>query len=149
MDPRHVPGMSLPTLIHDIHLKYNQTYWSVSLDAVTTGGGTIRANCVAAMDTGTTLIYLPERLVSAFYRSIGGRPASQYGEGFWTYPCAANLNINFVFGGHGFSLDPRDFSLGRTSSRSLDCIGSVLSLSGGNGFPENLAIIGDAFLKVC
>ena len=100
------------------------------------------------MDTGTTLIYLPERIVSAFYRAIGGRPASQYGEGFWTYPCAANLNINFVLGGHAFSLDPRDFSLGPTSSRSLDCIGSVLSLHSKRGFPDDLAIIGDSFLKV-
>ncbi|KZV64006.1 Asp-domain-containing protein [Peniophora sp. CONT] len=125
----------------------SQTYWSVSLDAVTAGGNTVRANCVAAIDTGTTLIYLPERLTAAFYRAIGGRPASQYGDGFWTYPCAANLNINFVFGGHGFSLDPRDFNLGHTSSRSSDCIGAVLSLHSGQGFPDNLAIIGDAFLK--
>ena len=44
-----------------------------------------------------------------------------------------------------YSVQVKDFNLGKTSSRSKDCIGGVLSMD--DGFPSNLAIVGDAFLK--
>jgi hypothetical protein len=42
----------------------------------------LRYRCVQAIDTGTTLIYVPDSIASALYRSIpGAKPANQYGDG--------------------------------------------------------------------
>ena len=38
-----------------------------------------------------------------------------------------------------------DFNLGRTASGSTMCVGGVLAM--GDGFPDDLVIVGDAFLK--
>jgi hypothetical protein len=38
-----------------------------------------------------------------------------------------------------------DFNLGKVSSGGSMCVGGVLGI--GSGFPDNLAIVGDAFLK--
>ncbi|KAI0033024.1 aspartic peptidase domain-containing protein [Vararia minispora EC-137] len=99
----------------------SRTYWSVGLDAILTNDIPIRADIFAAIDTGTTLIYLPASLADALYKSLGGRRAAQYGQGFYTYPCAARLSISLVLGGHALALDPRDFNLGHTSRGSGEC----------------------------
>lgn len=74
----------------------------------------------AAIDSGTTLIYVPKAVASAIYRQIpGARQAdAQYGEGFWTYPCNSRPNIQLGFGDNYFALSPVDFNLGRTGSGS-------------------------------
>jgi len=100
----------------------------------------------AAIDTGTSLIYVPDALASTFYGLIpGSKPASQYGPGFWTVPCYSVEHIYLSFEGHRFAINPSDFYLGRVSASSKDCVGGVLSI--GNRLPPNLAIIGDEFLK--
>jgi len=104
------------------------------------------AKLTAAIDTGTSLIYVPHALASSFYGLIpGSKPASQYGSGFWTVPCYSVKHIELSFGGHRFAIHPSDFYLGRVSARSTDCVAGILSI--GNHLPPNLAIIGDEFLK--
>jgi hypothetical protein len=122
-----------------------------------------------AIDTGTSLIYVPPTIASAFYSLIpGSKRASQYGSGkpspllchvlketkiipiyagFWTVPCFSVKQIELSFNEHRFAINPRDFYLGRVSARSTDCVAGILSM--GNGLPANLAIIGDEFLKSC
>lgn len=121
-----------------------------------------------AIDTGTSLIYVPPTLASAFYSLIpGSKRANQYGPGkppppspsahefenkgpyagFWTVPCFSVKQIELSFNGHRFAINPRDFYLGRVSARATDCVAGILSM--GNGLPANLAIIGDEFLKSC
>jgi len=99
-----------------------------------------------AIDTGTSLIYVPPTIASAFYGLIpGSKRASQYGSGFWTVPCFSVKQIELSFNEHRFAINPRDFYLGRVSARSTDCVAGILAM--GNGLPANLAIIGDEFLK--
>jgi hypothetical protein len=128
-----------------------------------------------AIDTGTSLIYVPSALASAFYGLIpGSKRASQYGSGelshmkgrqslkrfpsgvpfffliqigFWTVPCFSVKQVELSFDGYRFAINSSDFYLGRVSASSTDCVGGVLSI--GNGLPSNLAIIGDEFLKSC
>ncbi|KAH8119288.1 acid protease [Phellopilus nigrolimitatus] len=101
---------------------------------------------VQAIDTGTTLIYLPDEVAQSFYGLIpGAKQIDQFGAGFFTYPCSSNLDIAFGFGGNDFTISTRDFNLGRVAANSADCVGGILSL--GDGFPNNIAIIGDEFLK--
>ncbi|KAF9813654.1 hypothetical protein IEO21_05486 [Rhodonia placenta] len=95
----------------------------------------------SAIDTGTTLIYLPDEAAAQFYATIpGSSPAVQYGSGFYTYPCSAPLTPSLSFGGKSYSINTYDFNLGRTSTDSQDCVGGILAM--GKGFPPNLAIIG-------
>jgi len=101
---------------------------------------------IQAIDTGTTLIYVPDSIAAQFYAIIpGAKAAAQYGPSFYTYPCSSKLVISFSFGGQPFPINLFDFNLGRTDMDSPDCVGGILSL--GNGFPSDLAIIGDEFLK--
>jgi hypothetical protein len=104
----------------------------------------------AAIDTGSTLIYLPMHAVESLYGHIpGAKPAKQYSKGFWTYPCSARFQISLQFEMHStaFSIHPWDFNLGRIEGETDQCMGGILGLP--DGFPEGFAIIGDEFLKNC
>jgi len=116
------------------------------MDGLWADGMEAPTKLTAAIDTGTSLIYVPPTLASAFYSLIpGSKRASQYGSGFWTVPCFSVKQIELSFNEHRFAINPRDFYLGRVSARSTDCVAGILSM--GNGLPANLAIIGDEFLK--
>ncbi|KAG8934118.1 hypothetical protein FRC01_005017 [Tulasnella sp. 417] len=127
----------------------SMTYWAVSMPSARINGKAVdmSTSVTAAIDSGTTLIYVPRAVASAIYRQIpGARQAdAEYGEGFWTYPCNSNLNIQLGFGDNYFALNPVDFNLGRTEYGSTTCVGGILGM--GAGFPGDLAIIGDEFLK--
>ncbi|KAL0956283.1 hypothetical protein HGRIS_002441 [Hohenbuehelia grisea] len=124
----------------------SKTYWSVSMDGLLFAGKKLNTKLIAAIDTGTTLIYVPAQVASDFYKMIpGSRQAQEFGAEYYAYPCSTNLDISLSFDKRAFSINPRDFNLGRTSSNSTDCIGGILALP--DSFPADLAIIGDEFLK--
>ncbi|WVQ66734.1 uncharacterized protein L199_004923 [Kwoniella botswanensis] len=127
----------------------SQTYWSVSMTSFSTNGGRSNAlsqSLIGAIDTGTTLIYVPTSIADSFYSQIpGSSRADQYGEGFYQYPCKASISISLGFNNKNFNMNTVDFNLGKTSSGSNLCVGAVLAVA--DGFPDNLAIVGDAFLK--
>ncbi|KAF8894126.1 aspartic peptidase domain-containing protein [Infundibulicybe gibba] len=133
----------------------SKTYWSVTMDALVVNQALVLStNLIAAIDTGTTFIYMPDQVAKRFY--------AMYGPGFYTYPCSStNLDIAFSFSGKRFSISLADFNLGQTaagsgyvfpsclvnilSAVSSDCVGGIISTDG--QFPPNLAIVGDEFLK--
>lgn len=125
----------------------SRSYWTINMDGLSVDPShSVKTNLTAAIDTGTTLIYLPDEAAAQFYATIpGSSPAVQYGSGFYTYPCSAPLTPSLSFGGKSYSINTYDFNLGRTSTDSQDCVGGILAM--GKGFPPNLAIIGDEFLK--
>ncbi|KAJ6593840.1 aspartic peptidase domain-containing protein [Mycena capillaripes] len=128
-----------------------KAYWSVSMDAVTVNTQELPTQFNAIIDTGTTLIYVPDTLAAAIYAMIpGSSRAPQFGPGshvfpeFYTYPCSTKPDIVFSFSRTSFSISPTDFNLGLTELNSPDCVGGILALQ---DFPSNIAIIGDLFLK--
>jgi len=126
----------------------SRSYWTVSMDGLWAGGARAPTKLTAAIDTGTSLIYVPAALAAAFYALIpGSKRASQYGPGFWSVPCysVTQIELSFDGGNRRFAIHPDDFYLGRVSAGSTACVAGVLSI--GNGLPPNLAIIGDVFLK--
>ncbi|ETW80500.1 hypothetical protein HETIRDRAFT_440362 [Heterobasidion irregulare TC 32-1] len=126
----------------------SQTYWAIGMDGIAANGQVAQTNILAAIDTGTTLVYLPNELAARFYALVpGSKLAAQFGPGFYTYPCASRPTVELSFDGTRFALDLRDFNLGRTALGSADCVGGILAA--GDGFPSNLAIVGDEFLKSC
>ncbi|KIY74371.1 acid protease [Cylindrobasidium torrendii FP15055 ss-10] len=127
----------------------SKTYWTVPMDAFSANGEkTLLAvnNILAAIDTGTSLIYFPGFLAETFYNSIpGSRQAEEIGRGIYAYPCDQTPSVALSFGGFEFAIHPDDFNLGKVSTNSSECVGGVVS--SGNGGPQNLAIIGVVFLK--
>ncbi|KAH9062437.1 aspartic peptidase domain-containing protein [Lactarius vividus] len=123
----------------------SRSYWTVSMDGLWVNGARAPAKLTAAIDTGTSLIYVPSALAAAFYALIpGSKRANQYGPGFWSVPCYSVNQIELSFDGNRFAIHPNDFYLGRVSAGSTACVAGVLSID--NGLPPNLAIIGDIFL---
>ena len=62
----------------------SRTYWAVSMPGILVNGNPVDmpTDVTAAIDTGTTLIYFPQRVATAFYHQIpGARTAEQYGPG--------------------------------------------------------------------
>ncbi|KAF8894903.1 aspartic peptidase domain-containing protein [Gymnopilus junonius] len=118
----------------------SKTYWALALDAMFVNSAMTVANMVtAAIDTGTSFIYVPEDLATKFYRLIpGSRLATEYGTGYYAYPCNEKFDVSFLFGNHDFTIHSDDFNIGK------ECVGGVVSL--GQSFPaSNFAIIGDCF----
>ncbi|KAF5321503.1 hypothetical protein D9619_001405 [Psilocybe cf. subviscida] len=109
-----------------------QTYWTVALDSVSVNSTTAPTDSVvAAVDTGTTLLYVPDHLATRFYDMIpGSRAATEYGPGngdvfqlinyrktadrfleFFTYPCNSNFTVSLTLGGIPFALNIVDFNM--------------------------------------
>ncbi|KAF7376093.1 Acid protease [Mycena sanguinolenta] len=130
-----------------------KAYWSISMNAIIVNVNKARELQLATalraiVDTGTTLIYLPEAVVSEFYAVIpGSTHVFQPEFEFYTFPCSTMLDIEFAFGQSRFTVNLADFNLGMTEPDSSDCVGGVLPLSAASGFPQDLAIMGDEFLK--
>ncbi|KLO12257.1 acid protease [Schizopora paradoxa] len=125
----------------------SKTYWAVNITRLYSDGIDISVpdDFVAAIDTGTTLIYVPDPIAQTIYSSIAGaKSIDRFGPGFFSYPCTSSPDIRFTFGGIEFEMNDEDFNIGRLPDSS-DCIGGIVSL--GSDFPSNIAIIGDEFLK--
>ncbi|KAF8585975.1 acid protease [Ramaria rubella] len=125
----------------------SQTYWSIALNNVLVNGvGTSSRQYTAAIDTGTSLVYLPVDLTDSIYGQIpGAGRAPQLGPGLYTYPCADRPTVSLVFGDQPHEIDLQDFNLGKTSSSGQDCVGGIIATP--SNVSPSLAIIGDEFLK--
>ncbi|KAG8745225.1 hypothetical protein FRC10_008537 [Ceratobasidium sp. 414] len=126
----------------------SETYWSVEMTGYSLGASVqlYDAPITAAIDTGSTLIYLPIHEAEALYSHIpGSRQAAEYGDAIWAFPCSSRLQLSLRFGSRLFQIHPWDFNLGRTDAKSDECVGGILGLP--EGFPSDFAIIGDEFLK--
>ncbi|KZV88519.1 acid protease [Exidia glandulosa HHB12029] len=126
----------------------SKTYWTVAMTGAVVNGRTIPATntIFAAIDTGTTLIYVPAPLAKSIYARIPG--AQALSNGYYRVPCSNlsnSLTVSLMLNGSPFSIDMRDFNLGRVSASSSYCVAGILAL--GDNFPSNLAIVGDEFLK--
>ncbi|TCD70341.1 hypothetical protein EIP91_003970 [Steccherinum ochraceum] len=126
----------------------SKTYWTVAMDSISASPNkTIHTDLMAAIDTGASLIHLPNSVASDFYAMIPGAhdATADFGPGFYTFPCDAPLEVALSFGGKAYTVHNDDLNIGTVSESSNDCLGGIVGL--GEGVPDNLAIIGDAFLK--
>ncbi|KAG8860917.1 hypothetical protein FRB96_003652 [Tulasnella sp. 330] len=129
-----------------------QYYWNVVSSGFNYNGGTSSGAFSAVVDTGTTLIYIPTSYAKALYAKIPGAAsaASTVGTGFYSFPCssAATLGpINLVIGGASYAVNMADFNLGQVSSGSSSCVGGIIGEDIGGTGSNQLAIIGDEWIK--
>ncbi|KAK4050499.1 ribosomal 40S subunit protein S18B [Microbotryomycetes sp. JL221] len=121
----------------------SQSYWQIDLEAVSISGSSIDLELgPVAIDTGTSLIGVPEEAAERIYAQISG--SRRHTEAYYTFPCDATVDFSLTFGGQTYSVDPRDFTNGRITPGSPECLGAVFVLSQDHG---DWWIIGDAFLK--
>ncbi|KAG8999023.1 Type I transmembrane sorting receptor [Tulasnella sp. 427] len=125
-----------------------QEYWDIQAEGFTYNGTVVTGSMKATIDSGTSLIWLPDNHAQALYNAIPDAKVTADGK-HWTFPCAkANTigEIGIVFTGSTtvFKILPSQFNAGPVSPGSDICKGAVIS----NGSdPENTATVGDAFMS--
>lgn len=93
-------------------------------------------------DTGTTLLYLPDNIVSNYYRQVRGARNDQQ-QGGYTYPCSATLpSISFNIGGYTAVVPGSYVNYAPVDESGQTCFGGIQSSSG-----IGINIFGDIFLK--
>jgi hypothetical protein len=99
----------------------NPGYWSIALSSINVNGQAVSGtSSAAAIDTGTTLIYLPMNSYNALYTALGG---SQTASGGWTVPCGNTRSVGFVFGGVSYLIPLAELNLGYASaSTTTQCL---------------------------
>ncbi|KAI0690105.1 aspartic peptidase domain-containing protein [Cytidiella melzeri] len=127
-----------------------RTYWTVNMGGMAINQlQSIPTNLTAAVDSGTSLLLVPDAVAKEFYDMIPGSQdaTTERGGGFYTYPCSSSLSLSLSFSGMSFSIRTDDFNLGKLSEESTDCVGGIIGVDPNSGFPSNLAIVGDIFMK--
>ncbi|KAM0789233.1 hypothetical protein ACM66B_000076 [Microbotryomycetes sp. NB124-2] len=125
----------------------NPGYWEVPSDGVAIDGDVVSGTSFsAAIDTGTTLIYVPRSVARSLYAKIGGK---ERGNGEWTVPCASTFStIALSFGGQQYQMPLADVFLGYASSGDTEnCILGILGIDQYDADGNIVAIVGDLFLK--
>ncbi|KAM0793341.1 hypothetical protein ACM66B_000796 [Microbotryomycetes sp. NB124-2] len=121
----------------------SRSYWEIPIESLSIGGVPIELELrPVAIDTGTSLIGVPAEAARSIYARIPG--SRQHTETFYTFPCDTAVDLSLTFDGQTYPVDPRDFSNGRITPESNDCLGAVFVLSQAHA---GKWIIGDAFLK--
>ncbi|GAA6002934.1 hypothetical protein JCM10207_001904 [Rhodosporidiobolus poonsookiae] len=125
----------------------SQSYWSIPSDGINIDGTVVSGTSMtAAIDTGTTLIYVPTSVAKALYAKLGGTSA---GNGEYHVPCVSTFSsIGLSFGGQTYNIPLSDVFLGYASaSNTNECILGIFGqdLYDANG--KEVAIIGNLFLK--
>ncbi|TXT06103.1 hypothetical protein VHUM_03576 [Vanrija humicola] len=127
-------------------------YWRLPISGIWVEGNNIgysSSSANAAIDTGTTLIAGPSKVVASIYAQIpNSEPlgASSGYQGYYQYPCNQDVTVKMGFGNQVWTISSDDFSLGPLSSATPDmCVGAFFNLEGNN--PYVSWIVGATFLK--
>ncbi|KZF23980.1 aspartic protease pepA [Xylona heveae TC161] len=118
----------------------SQGFWQITASGYGVGSSYTSSSFTGIADTGTTLLLLPDNVVSAYYAEVSG---AQYdnSQGGYTFPCSASLP-SFTLGIGGYkSVVPGSYINYAPVSGST-CFGGIQS-DDGIGF----SIFGDIWLK--
>ncbi|KAL8276492.1 hypothetical protein RQP46_011093 [Phenoliferia psychrophenolica] len=131
-------------------------YWQVNATPFVVDGVAVGAGYGAAIDTGTTLVYVPTVVAASLYAAIPGASAdtadsaeSGSSSGTYQYPCNMTTTIALTFAGAPgvFSIDLADLSIGQSTQDPSMCIGGIIGMDFSDAAGDNIAIVGDLFLK--
>lgn len=122
-------------------------YWEVASQGLAVNGNIIDGtSSYAAIDTGTSLWYVPTTVASAFYAQFNGQI---YGsQGYYSIPCSTQtFTFAAVFNNVQFEIDLGDMLLGYADQSRQQCVFGLVAQDAQDPQGNTIAIIGDAFLK--
>ncbi|EGG12385.1 aspartic peptidase A1 [Melampsora larici-populina 98AG31] len=114
-------------------------FWDVEFEGATLNGRPLQlTSTIATIDTGTSIIAVPQADARTIYASIPGSTAKSGGQ--YSFPCAANPMLSMNFGGRAFNINPQDMSIGR--DRQGNCVGGIVGTD-----RQGVWLVGQVFLK--
>jgi len=119
-------------------------FWQFTAGGYSVGSSTTTSGSVgtAIADTGTSLLYLPTAVVSAYYAKVSGASYSS-SQGGYVFSCSANLpNFNVKIGSQVFTVPGSLINYVPVDDAGTQCFGGI-QRDTGIGF----SIFGDIFLK--
>ncbi|TRX90548.1 hypothetical protein FHL15_008521 [Xylaria flabelliformis] len=118
-----------------------QGFWEFTASGYAVGSSSFKSTSIDGIaDTGTTLLYLPSSIVSAYYAQVSGAK-NDANAGGYTFPCSANLPT-FTFGvGSARIVIPGSY-INYAPYTGSTCFGGIQSSSG-----IGINIFGDVVLK--
>ncbi|KAF9046830.1 aspartic peptidase A1 [Hymenopellis radicata] len=122
-----------------------QGFWEAAVDSSSVDGTDLGfKGRTAILDTGTTLMIVPQADANAIHKQIKG--ATSDGQGGFTVPCTTTASVAITFGGQEFTIDPRDlaFTPVDPNDPTGDCVSGI---GAGNIGGANEWLVGDTFLK--
>lgn len=116
-------------------------FWQFTAGGYAVGtGAAVTTSYTSIADTGTTLMYLPSSVVSAYYAKVTGAKVDNT-QGGYVFPCSSTLpSFTAIIGGSKFVVPGAYINYAQISSTM--CFGG-LQANTGIGF----SIFGDIFLK--
>lgn len=126
-----------------VNVDNSRGFWSFTSSGYSIGGGAMSGSSIQGIaDTGTTLLYLPDDIVTAYYGAVNGAQNDQQ-QGGYTYPCNAALpDISFGIGGATFVVPGNYVNYAPVDASGTTCFGGIQSSTG-----IGINIFGDIFLK--
>lgn len=119
----------------------SQGFWMFTADGYKAGsstGGSIQG----IADTGTTLMLLPDNIVTAYYKQVSGATDNQSAGGY-TFDCSTQLpDFTLTVGGYNAVVPGSLINYAPVNPGSSTCFGGIQSNSG-----LSFSIFGDIFLK--
>ena len=119
-------------------------FWQFTAGGYSVGTSTTTSGSIgtAIADTGTTLLYLPSAVVTAYYKQVSGATYNSQ-QGGYTFKCSATLpNFNVAIGGATYTVPGSYINYTPIDSAGTTCFGGIQANTG-IGF----SIFGDIFLK--
>jgi len=126
-----------------INVKTSNGFWEFSSTGYAVGSGSFVTSSIDSIaDTGTTLLYLPTTVVTAYYAKVSGSSYSNTYGGY-VYACSTTLpSITLGVGAFRAVVPGTYINYGPVSTGSSTCYGGI-QRNTGIGF----SIFGDVFLK--
>jgi hypothetical protein len=122
-------------------------FWEAPIDTVSLNGQNLHLNNrTAILDTGTTLLIVPEADAQVIHQAIPG--AADRGNGTFILPCTTTASLALTFGGQSFAIDRRDiiFAPLDPNNTTGECISGITGTAGQFDSPGQW-LVGDVFLK--
>jgi len=118
-------------------------FWQFTAGGYGVGSGSVSGSIGSAIaDTGTSLLYLPDAVINAYYNKVSGAYEDD-SQGGVVFPCNANLpNLKISIGGSTYTVPGSYINYAPIDNSGTTCFGGLQS-SDGIGFN----ILGDVFLK--
>jgi len=113
-----------------VPVKTDPGYWMWTASGYGVGEGEFTTgNINGIADTGTTLLYLSQSIVSAYYRQVQGSSNSRLYGGY-VFPCSANLPaFTFGVGTARITIPGKYMNYGPAAQGSSSCFGGLQSNS--------------------